>query len=274
MLSHVTFAGWDRHTDLTELQAWLEDCRQQTIEIAVLYSMSRSPCDEDRYPDPIKAMDILRAAKASGQRTAVHFCGRVARDLLGGGPTPAPTSYTEQATQSAIIRLADRIQVNVDESFWPAGSEKYRRALDLARAFGRPIIVQTRDVMGWPSTEHFGPGSDRMVQYLFDRSAGQGKSLLATPGDGEPQAYPTPLPRRIVGYAGGLGPDNVGEFLSRIYVPRGLDERYWIDMETKIRERFSSAKPRPDEPPIASYVSLTKCQRVMNAVGRWLEGAS
>ena len=42
MLDRVTFTGWDRHTDLTELQTFLEDMPQQRVEIAVLFSTSRS----------------------------------------------------------------------------------------------------------------------------------------------------------------------------------------------------------------------------------------
>ena len=80
MLSHVTFTGWDRHTDLDELTTFLEDCPQDRVEIAVLYSARQE--DDDRYPQVEKAREILRAAKAAGQRSAVHICGRAARDFL------------------------------------------------------------------------------------------------------------------------------------------------------------------------------------------------
>ena len=53
MLSHVTFTGWDRHTDLAELDTFLMACPQDRVEIAVLHSSSH--IDEDRYPDVGKA---------------------------------------------------------------------------------------------------------------------------------------------------------------------------------------------------------------------------
>jgi len=124
MLTHVTFTGWDRHTDLAELEEFLQACPQDSVEIAVLHSTSR--VDEDRYPDVGKGAAILRTAKAAGQRSAVHLCGRVARDILsnvtsvGDGTRTATTLAAGQ-----LLRLADRVQVNVDESFWAPGREPH-----------------------------------------------------------------------------------------------------------------------------------------------------
>lgn len=274
MLSHVTFTGWDRHTDLTELQTWLEDCPQATVEIAVLYSSRQD--DDDRYPEWGQAIEILTTAKAAGQRTAVHICGRAARELVSSADTTGldtdgvvvPVVLPFEA--AGIVHLADRVQVNVFEDTWQTGEEKYRRAFVLAQAFQKSVIVQSRERRAWPSVAHLGPGAERMVSFLFDRSGGRGESLLVQ-SQGDPSSYPTPVPHRFVGYAGGLGPDNIAAFMPRIYAP-GKPERYWIDMETGIRESFSTPKRRPDDPPPATYVSLVKCQRVMSAVGPWLEG--
>lgn len=255
MLSHVTFTGWDRHTDLAELQTFLEDCRQATVEIAVLYSSSRSADDEDRYPDVGKAEAILRTAKAAGQRTALHVCGSAAQDLLRS-VDEAELVFPWNA--HALIGLADRVQVNVGEDFWPPGLEKYRAASRLASALERPVIVQTRDVEAWPQITH--PQASRMVPFLFDRSAGAGVEM---------HGWPDPPFGRLVGYAGGLGPDNVGELLARLAEHPGA--HIWIDMETRIRESFPVPERRPDEPPPATYVSLTKCQQVMAAIAPWLK---
>lgn len=255
MLAYVTFTGWDRHTDLDELGAFLEDCPQSTVEIAVLFSTSRSQDDEDRYPNVDKAKAILKVAKAAGQRTAVHLCGRIARAFLG---------YSDAIVKvGPLIQLAERVQVNVPEDFWASSPERYKPAHDLARLIGRSVIVQSRSIDGWPDVEHLGPGASRMVPFLFDRSAGTG----AAPPD-----WPFPRAHILVGYAGGLGPDNVAGLCESIAGARIDGARWWLDMETGIRERFSIAKRRPDEPPLATYVSLAKCQRVMSAVGPWLEG--
>ena len=252
MLSHVTFTGWDRHTDLDDLSAFLERCPQDRVEIAVLHSTSH--VDEDRYPDVDKAVAILRAAKAAGQRSAVHLCGRIAKAFL---------NYSDAlVAASPLIWLADRVQVNVDENFWPAGPEKYRRAYELARTIGRPVIVQTRDIDGWPDVEPVARAASRMVPFLFDRSAGTGATSTLWPE--------VPGNDLLVGYAGGLGPENVEALVSKIALTRP-HARFWVDMETCIREFFLSGQRRPDEPPVSSFVSIAKCAAVMKAVQKYME---
>lgn len=250
MLSHVTFTGWDRHTDLEELATFLEDSPQDRIEIAVLHSTSRSRDDDDRYPNVDKAMAILRTAKAAGQRTAVHLCGRIARAFL---------SYPDAIVKiGPLIQLADRVQINVAEDFWATSSpEKYRAACITAQAISRPVIIQSRDLAGWPDVEHFWPGASRMVPFLFDRSAGAGVESLA---------WPVPSPGRLVGYAGGLGPVNVAELCSCLAETAGA--RVWLDMETRIREPFQvqQSLQLDHDPPAPTFLSIAKCRQVMRAV--------
>ncbi len=244
-LAFVTFTGWDRHTDLAELAKFLESQAQDTVEIAVLHSASR--IDEDRYPDTATALEILRTAKASGQMAAVHLCGNIARMFL---------SYSDALLAAGpLIQLADRVQVNVGEDFWPRGTERYRPAANLSRILKRPVIVQSRDADGWPDVEDIGPGAGRMVPFLFDRSGGRGVAE---------ERLPEPPKGRLVGYAGGLGPDNAASVVGGL---AGLNRRFWIDMETGIRER---RLPQIDNPPL-TRVSVAKCRAVMQAVAPWIE---
>lgn len=255
MLNHITFAGWDRHTDLHELGEFCGDHEQEFIEIAVLYSESRSKDDADRYPQIDTAVEILRTARASGQRASVHLCGQVARSFLEdhSGSSAAP-----------LIALANRIQVNVPEDFWAQGPEKYRPALAAARhGWQRPVIVQTRDTERWPDVsnlEHPVRGADRMVPFLFDRSAGAGIG---------PTYWPEPPPGRLVGYAGGLGPDNASELCSWLAETAGA--RWWLDMESRIREPFvvQQSLRLDHDPPAPTFLSIAKCRQVMSACERW-----
>jgi phosphoribosylanthranilate isomerase len=75
---------------------------------------------------------------------------------------------------------------------------------------------------------------DDTVDWLFDRSGGLWP--------------PHPGGDRLVGYAGGIGPDNVADVLEQI----GATGPYWIDMESGVRtdDRFD----------------LGKCRRVCEAV--------
>jgi hypothetical protein len=260
MLDRVTFTGWDRHTDIGELQTFLEDMPQQRVEIAVLFSTSRSRDNEDRYPDPGFAEDILRVAKASGQHTALHLCGQAARALL---ESAIASELALPWSAVPLVHLADRVQVNVGEEFWPDNGDRYRQAWIVSKAIGRSVIVQSRSIGCWPDVEHLGPGANRMVPFLFDRSAGTG----AAPPD-----WPFPRANLLVGYAGGLGPDNVAGLCESIARARIDGARWWLDMETRIRSSFDIVDRQPDDPLPGTRVSIDKCRQVMRAVGPWLEG--
>lgn len=249
MLSHVTFTGWDRHTDLAELDAFLMACPQDRVEIAVLHSSSH--IDEDRYPDVGKAIDILRTAKGAGQRTAVHLCGRIAHTFM--------SYFDGLVALGPLLQLAGRVQVNVRETSWPAGPDKYRRAYELARTLARPVIVQIRGD-AFPDAEDMALGAGRMVPFLFDRSGGRGE---------DPTLWPEPPgSNQLVGYAGGIGPDNAAGLASKIALTRP-HARFWIDMESRIREDFPGGHRRLDEPPVPSYVSIAKCRQVVDAVSEF-----
>lgn len=202
MLTHVTFTGWDRHTDLAELEEFLQACPQDSVEIAVLHSSSR--IDDDRYPDAGKGAAILRTAKAAGQRAAVHLCGQAARSIL--------------------------------ES----------------------------DIDGWPDVRNFAPRADRMLPFLFDRSAGHGS---------ESRVWPEPPDGRLVGYAGGLGPHNVARYAGKLAETRPF-ARFWLDMESGIRERMDAHPGGPqiaDNVPPPTRVSIARCAAVMKAVEKYME---
>lgn len=261
MLQHVTFTGWDRHTDLTELATLCNDYPQERIEIAVLYSANQD--DDDRYPQVGKAREILKAALAAGQRSAVHICGRAARSLLQEVEDDAAGARVFSRA-APLISLAHRVQVNVGEEFWPDGGDRYKRASLVAKAIGRPVIIQSRDTSDWPDVEHFWPGASRMVPFLFDRSAGAGADLMMSD-------WPMPIPGRLVGYAGGLGPDSAPTLCRRLAETVGA--RWWIDMETRIREEFDNADTGPGEPQSATFVSIEKCRAVMAACERWFRRA-
>lgn len=253
MLSHVTFTGWDDRTDFEDLAEFCRRQRPGTVEVAVLLSSSRM--GEDRYPGVETAENILRVAKVHGQRTAVHVCGQLVRLYLG-----APDALI---APGPMVQIADRVQANVPEVFWPAGHpvNKYAAAMRLSDAIGKPVIVQVRDAAAWPTAL-------AGVQYLFDRSGGRGEVAEQAP----------PLTGFPVGYAGGLGPDNVHAFLDRLRPMTRVQSfaPIWIDMESGIRESMSAFPGGPPQTPAGSdkvtpaptFVSVAKCQQVMDAA-RW-----
>ncbi|MGY4224421.1 phosphoribosylanthranilate isomerase [Bradyrhizobium sp. USDA 4503] len=77
--------------------------------------------------------------------------------------------------------------------------------------------------------------TDTSVDWLFDRSGGAGVA---------PTAWPMhPGGDRLVGYAGGISPDNIGGVMS---VLEQMPGRYWIDIESGVRtdDRFDIEKCR------------------------------
>lgn len=133
----------------------------------------------------------LASIVVSGMRLAAHLCGGYGRAVM-------------DTVRPCILFLDDfqRIQVNhrnpIPESM-------------IATLGAENVIAQTRGEF---------PDDDR-VEWLFDRSGGRGA---------EPDFWPS-YPGRYVGYAGGIGPDNVLGVIDKI----AADGPYWIDMETKVR---------------------------------------
>lgn len=84
------------------------------------------------------------------------------------------------------------------------------------------------------------------VSGLYDTSHGCGVG---------PDSWPAPNPAWNVGYAGGLGPDNLGVQLTLIAQSAG-DQPFWIDMETKLRSSIGNR----------DAFDLTKCEKVLTDV--------
>jgi hypothetical protein len=143
-----------------------------------------------------------------GLRLAAHLCGEHSRNALDTPPS--------MAMPPDLALSFERVQVN-----HPAPDT--RAALAFHAWVGRPVILQAR------TEREF---CDPDIQRLFDRSGGRGVA---------PETWPR-YPGRMVGYAGGIGPENVTDVI------RAIDASgpYWIDMESGVRtdDRFDLAKCR------------------------------
>lgn len=141
---------------------------------------------------------------------AAHLCGKVAKTVSAGGdPGIDLTGFR-------------RIQVNVRRP-------DVSNIAAYAAAHGIRAIVQSR-------TPTFPETTD--VDILHDRSGGLGIT---------PDSWP-PHPGRLVGYAGGITPENL-ERIRRAIAARG---RHWLDMETGIRTD--------------DRLDLDKCEAILKAV--------
>ncbi|WP_247896806.1 hypothetical protein [Azospirillum argentinense] len=185
----ITFTGLDARTDLARA---LHIATVYPVEFGVLFSGTRQG-REPRYPD---RKTITHIACAGLPRLAAHVCGGYAWRINTNTPTG--------------LNLTPFRRVQVNHPSPDAGA--IAREME---EWGRPRgVAQTRDLEFPAST---------MVDWLFDRSAGEGKA---------PEEWPQhPGGDRLVGYAGGIGPGNVGDVLRKI----AATGPYWIDMESGVR---------------------------------------
>lgn len=163
-----------------------------------------------RYPS-FAWIDALCSVMHSLPRAhfALHICGRDAiHDFLHG-----TGNVSNVAIHFGRIQL-NLVASNVDPSSLIAA---------LRRHAVKTIITQHNPV---------NEGLWRLLNavpnhaVLFDESGGCGIS---------PATWPSPLPGKLCGYAGGLGPHNLATELQRIHLVAGKN-KFWIDMEGKLRK--------------------------------------
>lgn len=144
-----------------------------------------------RFPCSQAVSEIL---SISGKKAA-HLCGQLSRDAQAGIIKEIP------------LDSFDRVQINgfkVDHTHFD----------EIEAQYGVEVIHQVR-------AEGFDLGCKALQ--LFDCSGGEGAlphSVPQLPGVG-----------KLVGYAGGIGPESVHYYLSMI---QG-DGAFWIDMEGRVR---------------------------------------
>ncbi len=205
---HITFTGLDASALAPDVLAL---SREYPIEWGILFHPTRQ--GSGRFP----AIDEIEPFLARDLRLSAHLCGGYARDVVEGAGAPI-------AIGTQLHRFV-RIQVNTAQR-----GVRPAVVAEFARSFGARGILQCRGFERFPE--------DPTVDWLFDRSGGQGR--LA-------DRWPVPsAPGTFVGYSGGLGPDTIEAALVAIARSHPGHIPFWIDMESAIRtnEKFDLAKCR------------------------------
>lgn len=164
---------------------------------------------KNRYP----GNDVVERALSADIRRAAHLCNSYAEAVNSGGGFD-------------LLEHFGRIQVNR-----AAGTYDMDMLATLAATNGTEVIVQHR-ASEFPAPI---PG----LAFLQDLSGGRGvlPSYWARPYE----------PGQLVGYAGGLTPENVADAVR--HMPA---REFWIDMETGVRTD--------------DWLDLDKCEAVCRAV--------
>ena len=199
----ITFTGIDDRTDLYFANAL---AKKYPIEWGILVSGTNN---DARFPSDQGIADMLR--RLNGKK-AVHFCGKSARRIhtflqtIDAGWTPKTSAYPIEFDE--MFQQAARIQMNGQEPF-----EGYEY---LADNYGLKVIFQARFAV-WRKECKF--------HQLYDPSGGRGQL---------PSEVPEKSIDGIVGYAGGMGPETVVDYLKMITAQNG-EHKFWIDMESRVR---------------------------------------
>jgi hypothetical protein len=219
----TTLTGIDETTDLA---AAVElSLRHEHLEWGILLGGHPTA----RYPSLPFIQSWAQRAQSQGIPVALHLCGRYARAWI-----------ENDAQVVGLARQFGRIQVNV------VASRIDLDALVDAVVQGRhPAVITQHNTANVDLTRRLAGVPSHAI--LFDASGGRGQA---------PDQWPAPVPGKLCGYAGGLGPDTVASELDRI-AAAAEEQPFWIDMEGKVRT--------PDD-----QLDLVRCSQVLGSVDRWL----
>lgn len=217
MLEKVTLTGADETVDPTELRALSEEF--PFVEWGILISSHTG----HRMPPADWIGELIAERKyAFGElHLSLHVCGAQLRAIANG-------QSAFRASFGALPFFFERVQLN-----WHGELQSSQVGFRVEEAFSRDskfgwnpeIIFQfdgVNEELIFPAARKF------ECSGLFDRSHGGGIS---------PDSWPEQPPESTglkVGYAGGLGPENVREELKAIRESRQWKSPFWIDMETKL----------------------------------------
>lgn len=197
MPEFVTFTGPD---DLVDVDRMVAISVRAPVEWGILFSRRRQGMG--RYP----SLGLLPKLASPGLRLAAHVCGSYAEEIVATGAC----LELEALLANSGLRFS-RFQINTTLPLDTRLLASFATRMSGARA-----IAQCRDIFP----------DDPSIDWLHDVSAGEGIV---------PAARPVPEQGIFGGYAGGLGPDNVAAQLAAIRRTHPAEERFWIDMETKVR---------------------------------------
>ncbi len=208
MLEFVTLTGAD-HT--VQKYRMYELCSNPSVPLEMAFLVSIPRMGSPRYPSFSVLTSLLEIARDCNQRTAIHLCGGMARIMVGlGSLSQIPGEL------SSLLEKVDRIQINLPQNL--ITEEGISEAL---RRLNKPLVFQWRN-------QEFPPTQPRL-QWLYDLSGGKGIV---------PSEWPTLPGDQVVGLAGGLGPGRIAPLIRRM-----SSGRYWIDMESSLRDSKDQFSP-------------------------------
>jgi N-(5'phosphoribosyl)anthranilate (PRA) isomerase len=198
MLTRVTITGADDGVDPAELQALSSEF--PFVEWGILFSSTRRGLA--RYPSQEWTLRLTAEWSATPFALSAHLCGSFARFVA----------------QQPVLREAafPRMQFN---------GVGISDAMNIVAAPDVEVILQARNELELDGACGYAARTDN-VSVLFDVSGGTGQA---------PTAWLTSLLAGVrLGYAGGIGPENVVGVVRELEVIN-QSSPFWIDMESGVR---------------------------------------
>lgn len=212
-LTKVTFTGVDERTDLKRL------ARLQRAfpfaEFGFLISKDWRQ-NGNRFPNPNIMWNLANQWSQQPFSLSLHMCGELAMEAAKGDWSY--DTFSEAMNAPELITIFERVQLNVSSK--PLFDELHR-----FRKGRSELIVQMRSAS--ICKQFLESGSPEGMSYLIDSSGGRG---IDTPIE------VVDAPGIHIGYAGGIGPENVESKL-RTLLEYDSKEKFWIDMETRVRTK-------------------------------------
>lgn len=227
----ISFVGVDEHTKLEDLidnSSFIEDV---AVEWSVLFSDSKSIKNYIRYPSYEFCKSFLQVGAPNiHSMRSLHLCGSVINRYL-----------KQESDVIELCQPATRIQLNLNINNYAENEyeELAENIVFVATKYGHHIILQQNKTKEKFMNVFTGKATFAF-SLLHDSSGGFGKEITSV-------APPSPL--NDTGYAGGINPDNVKNIVNLIEDNNPQNFRYYIDMESGIREN--------------NLFSLNKCHQVI-----------
>ena len=226
ILKNVTMTGADDKVNPEELYKLSK--KFPFVEWGILWYPKKM--GQSRYPSK-QWIKTLFDGKSENVNVSLHICGVEAENFAY---SPTDLNFDEQEIWEYIFK-SDRIQLNFRKSAFDLddilGLLTRRQNYDLRYAInryaaldpGRYVIIQADE---GNKILNACLEKEPAIEFLFDESRGNGKTITE---------YPSPVPSKYNGYAGGITPDNVLAVLHDIRNVVSDQEEIWIDVESGVR---------------------------------------
>lgn len=220
MIKTVTFTGADDTVTPEHLRTVSK--LFPFVEWGILISASQQGVP--RFPSMQWIKNLREVNVSHDMKLSLHICGRFVREFMKYGST-AFLSYMEESWS-----MFNRVQLNFHGQPHETNTDSLLIIHSFIKACPQKEFIFQVDgrnggFIGWMDNI----GKLPNVTGLFDVSHGAG--IL-------PDSWPTALDRKC-GYAGGLGPNNLQDQLTKIIQAaisgKHVPEEIWVDMETKVR---------------------------------------